>query len=393
MATVLKEFEQGIPTEAELFERAKAMIPVLRQRVAECQKMRRVPDETIAEFESAGFFNIIKAKKYGGYELSPTTLFTVLQIIAMGCPSSSWALMVIGVHNYEMCYMDERCSDDVWGQDRTVRISSSYMPFGKVEKVDGGYRISGRWNYSSGADHCEWALLGGFVPNGDGPPEWKAFLIPRTDYEIDQDSWHVFGLAGSGSKDVVLKGEVFVPDYRAHIFAPAAGKLPPPTPAELPVNFRFPLDIVFKFAVASVNLGMAMGAIDVYREQMRTRVSRLNPEQMVKDTPWVGHRLAHAEVKVACAQGLIAKDFGEMRSKIEAGVDLALEYQPTLTYHAAYVGRLAEESVQYLFKAGGARGIANSNLLQMFLRDVQAGTAHIAMDADNSSVVAGCASI
>lgn len=392
MADVLEKVDFAIPSEVELIERAKMLVPTLRSRAIECQQLRRVPDQTIKDFEDAGFFRVLQNSQYGGYEYSPVTLFQILQILASGCPSSSWALMVIAVHNLELEFMDQRCSEEVWGEDPNVRISSSYVPFGKVEPADEGFKLSGRWHYSSGSDHCQWALLGGMVNVGAASPEWKAFLIPRSDYDIDQDSWKVFGLAGTGSKDIVLKGEIFVPEYRSHTFVPARGLPTPTKPGHLPTNFKFPFDLVFRYAVGSVNLGMAMGALDVFRDQMRSRVSHFDAKELVKNSPWVGHRVGHADIKVACAKALIEADFAEMRQRIEAGEDVTSEGDPQYLYHAAYVGRLAEEAVQYLFKSTGARGILNDNPLQMYLRDVQAGTTHIVMDADNNSVVAGASS-
>jgi 3-hydroxy-9,10-secoandrosta-1,3,5(10)-triene-9,17-dione monooxygenase len=381
--------EMLVPSESVLLERARALIPVLRSRVNECQAARMVPAATVEDFRKAGFFRILQGKRFGGYEHSPTTLYKVLQTVASGCPSSGWVLMVMSVHNLEIEYMDPRCGNDIWGTNTDVRLSSSYVPFGKVTKADGGFTLSGRWHYSSGSDHCEWALLGGMVDVGFEFPEWKAFLVPRANYTIDQDSWNVFGLAGSGSKDIVLKGEVFVPAYRTHTFVPARGQLPPAKPAHLPANSRFPFDQVFRYAVASVNLGMAVGALDVFREQMRGRTSHFNPSELVTSNPWMGHRVGVADVKVACAKALIEADFAEMRSAIEKGIDVTTEQNPHLSYHATHVGQLAEESVHYLFKATGARGMLNSNPLQMFLRDVQAGTRHIVMDSDMNSVIAG----
>ena len=378
-----------IPTEADLLSRARALVPSLRSRAAQCQADRRVPSETIEDFRKAGFFRILQGRRYGGYEMSPVTLYKVLQIIASGCPSSGWVLMVLGLHPLELEFMDPRCSQDVWGKDSDVRMSSSYVPFGKVRKVDGGYMISGRWHYSSGSDYCEWALLGGMVDVGHEFPEWKAFLIPRSDYTIDQTTWQVFGLSGTGSKDVVTNGEVFVPEYRSHTFVPARGQMPPPKPAHLPLNFKFPFDLVFRFGVAAANLGMACGALEVFREQMRGRTSRFNPSELLAASPWMGHRVGLAEVKIAAAKALIEADFEQMRQAIENGEDVSAEKYPHLSYHATFVGQLAEEAVSTLFKATGASGMMLTNPLQMFLRDVQSGTRHIVMDTDSNSAMAG----
>jgi 3-hydroxy-9,10-secoandrosta-1,3,5(10)-triene-9,17-dione monooxygenase len=380
-----------IPNEAVLLDRARSMIPTLRARATECQANRSVPAETMDEFRKAGFFRILQGKRFGGYEMSPLTLYRVLHIVSSGCPSSGWALMVIALHPLEIEFMDPRCAQDLWGKDSDVRMSSSYVPFGKVRKAEGGYMVSGRWHYSSGSDHCSWALLGGMVDVGFEFPEWKAFLIPRSDYSVDQNTWHVFGLAGTGSKDIVLNGEVFVPEYRSHTFVPARGQMPPPKPAHLPRNFQFPFDLVFRFGVASANLGMACGALEAFREQMRGRVSRFNPNELVSASPWMGHRVGLAEVKIAAAKALLDADFSMMLRAIESGEDVATEKYPHLMYHATFIGQLAEEAVTTLFKATGASGMMLNSPLQMFLRDVQSGTRHIVMDADSNSVVAGAA--
>jgi 3-hydroxy-9,10-secoandrosta-1,3,5(10)-triene-9,17-dione monooxygenase len=83
-----------------------------------------------------------------------------------------------------------------------------------VERVDGGFLLRGRWSFSSGCDFCQWAVLGGTVPptQEDAPPDVRSFLVPRSDYSID-DNWHVMGLCGTGSKDIVVE-KAFVPEYR-----------------------------------------------------------------------------------------------------------------------------------------------------------------------------------
>ena len=77
--------------------------------------------------------------------------------------------------------------------------------------LDGGYRIRGRWSFSSGCAHCPWVLLGGIAVR-DGVPDHVTFLVPDSDYEID-DVWHVAGLAGTGSNDIVIE-DAFVPARR-----------------------------------------------------------------------------------------------------------------------------------------------------------------------------------
>ena len=143
-----------MPGAADLVARAAAMIPTLRARADECEAGNKVPAATIADFQDAGFFNILQPKRYGGYEMDPEAFYDVQMKVAEGCMSSAWVLGVVAVHNWQLALFDPQAQEDVWGDDPTTLISSSYMPRAEVTPVEGGYRISGRWGFSSGIDHC-----------------------------------------------------------------------------------------------------------------------------------------------------------------------------------------------------------------------------------------------
>src|SRR5262245_6684635 len=184
----------------------------LRNRAAECESLRRLPEETFESYQRSGLLRALQPHQWGGFELSPLTFFEAVVEVAGACPSSAWFLSVVGIHNWQLGLFPEEAQRDVWGKETNVLISSSYAPTGKVERVDGGFRLSGRWSFSSGCDHCQWVFLGGVAP-GDGPiPDMRTFLLPRSDYQII-DNWYVAGLAGTGSKDIVVDS-AFVPEHR-----------------------------------------------------------------------------------------------------------------------------------------------------------------------------------
>ena len=124
------------------------MRPVLAERAQACEDLRRLPDDTVQDFQDAGFYDICKPAAYGGYQRSPEMMYEIAMEIAKACPSSAWGLCLISVHNWEPGLMDPRAAEALWGEDRHTRYSSSYAPFGKLELVDGGYRLSGRWELS-----------------------------------------------------------------------------------------------------------------------------------------------------------------------------------------------------------------------------------------------------
>ena len=153
---------------AGLLARATEMVPVLRARERAAIETGQVPVQTIDEFTRAGFFRGLQPRRYGGYELAPEVYFTIARTLAEGCMSSAWVYAVIAVHNWQLALFDDRAAQEVWGENPDVRTSSSYMPVGKVTVVPGGYRLSGRWGFSSGSAHCSWVILGAVVPAAPG---------------------------------------------------------------------------------------------------------------------------------------------------------------------------------------------------------------------------------
>ena len=196
------------PTPEELVARAHAMIPVLKARAKECIANRDVSEQTIVEMKAAGFFKILQPKRWGGYEMHPNVFFEVQKALAEGCMSTGWMYGVVGCHPYELALFHNEAQEEVWASDSDMLVSSTYQPVGKVTRVEGGFRLSGHWGFSTGSVHCGWVLLGAVVPpeNPGDPFDMRTFLLPRSDYAIDEDAWHVFGLQGTGSHDIIVDG-------------------------------------------------------------------------------------------------------------------------------------------------------------------------------------------
>src|SRR6516162_7160456 len=209
----------SLVTPEEYLGRARALLPALSERTRRAEQLRRLPDETFADFQEAGLFRALQPKRYGGYELDPGVFYQAVMEVGTVCGSSAWILGVIGVHNWHLAILPPQAQEDVWGEDTSVQLSTSLAPTGTVARVPGGFRLKGRWSFSSGCDFCQWAVLGGIVPPATPgePPEARVFLVPRRDYAID-DNWYVTGLCASGSKDLVV-ADAFVPEYRTHSYA------------------------------------------------------------------------------------------------------------------------------------------------------------------------------
>ena len=206
----------SIPSPAEVLERTRALIPTLLARAPEGERLRRVPDETIADMQAAGVFRVLQPKRWGGYEMDIHTYFDVQMALGEGDMSTAWVYGVVGVHPWLIALFDDRAAKDIWGKDDGALTCSSLMPVGVATPAEGGFRLSGRWRYSSGCDHTQWAFLGGSPPGG-ALEQRRIFLVPKSDFEI-VDVWNVSGLKATGSQDIVVK-DIFVPAYRTVTFA------------------------------------------------------------------------------------------------------------------------------------------------------------------------------
>ncbi|MEX3967849.1 acyl-CoA dehydrogenase family protein [Paraburkholderia sp. EG286B] len=372
--------KRDIPTEEVLVERAKALVPMLLERAAEVEKNRAVPADIIAAFKEAGFFRILQPKRWGGYEMNPSVFYKVLMELGRGCCSSAWNAMILGVHPWEFGLFPQQAGDDVWSAKDDVIVASSYAPVGSIKKVEGGYVLSGRWPTSSGTDHGEWVILGGFERDDQGKPFNKlSFLVPRSDYTI-VDDWHVFGLAGTGSKSVELK-EAFVPEHRTHSTTDYLM-------SDRGDMYLYSFQQVFYSSVASAIVGMAQGGVDEFIRQMKTRVNGSNGLRAAL-SPYVKDRLGNAQARVRAARARILNIAQETTRYVESRQLVPLSERVAINLDIARCGRESEEAVMLLFKATSARGIYLDNPLQRILRDVIAGANHITQNADDTAGILG----
>lgn len=367
-----------IPSAEEIVQRARNMIPMLRERAEACEKARMVPKETIQAFQEAGFFKILQPKRWGGYEMHPNVLNQVLMELARGCPSSAWNVMVLGVHPFEVGLLPTQCGDELWGEDNSVLVSSSYAPFGTVKAVEGGYVLNGEWLTSSGCDHAAGgAFLGGRVAQANGEQVFRSFWVQRSDYEI-VDDWFVVGLAGTGSKKLIVK-EVFVPEYRSHVI----GAYDDDSHGKVDNLYKMPFFYVFYAAVSSVIIGMARGMVDLYIEHM---VPRQNINQAVGaavQDPFIKSRLGEAYAKILGASSRVLSNTDEAWSYASKGELVPLDIRIRHFATNQFTGGECFDAAHMIFKKTSTRGVWLNSPMQRQMRDILVGANHITQNQDN----------
>ena len=354
----------------DIYDRVLALGDLFRRNSQEARKIRRVPQENIDALQEAGFFLALQPRRWGGHEVDPQDFFRMHLAIAENCMSTAWASGIVAVHAFQLALMDERAQQDVWGEDIHTRISSSYAPLGKVTEVEGGFRLSGRWGWSSGSDHCTWVFLGAICPDGG----FRSFLLPRSDYEI-VDTWHAMGLQGTGSNDIVVN-DVFVPDYRTHKAEDGfLGTNPGVTTDSAPL-YRLPWAQLFVRVVSTPAIGAARDALDLYRQLVVGKASG-DQTKLAGDTA-TQERIAAAITSIDEMEAILFRNFDRMMAQVGAGEEVPVLERIKYRYQASLVIERCMAVVDSLFSsAGGGSVFLGSEIQQRFL-DIHTGRAHVA---------------
>lgn len=384
MATVVPMKAQSgeVPTPEILVERARAMIPTLKARARQCVADVKVPDETVAEMREAGFWRILQPRRWGGYEMHPNVFFDVQKLLAEGCMSTGWVYGVVGCHPYEIALFHDQAQQEVWGEDNSVLVSSSYQPVGKVEHVEGGFTLSGRWGFSSGSEHCQWVLLGAMVPpkNEGDAPDMRTFLVPRKDYAIEQ-TWDVFGLQGTGSHDVVVD-RVFVPEYRTHRAVDGFNCQNPGQQENDGALYTLPWAQVFVRSVSTAALGGARAAVNAAIAIAQDRVST-NTGKVSKSDPILMSAMAKAYAQLDELELVLRTSFNTMMSFAESGSAVPMEQRALYRYQSSTVVRRCADLVNEMMPLLGGRAIYNHSAIVQPWLDLNAARAHVANDSNN----------
>lgn len=354
----------------DIYDRVLALGDLFRRNASEARKIRKVPQENIDALQDAGFFLALQPRHWGGHEVDPQDFFRMHLAIAENCMATAWASGIVAVHAFQLALMDERAQQDVWGEDIHTRISSSYAPLGKVTEVEGGFRLSGRWGWSSGSDHCTWVFLGAICPDGG----FRSFLVPRGDYEI-VDTWHAMGLQGTGSNDIAVN-DVFVPDYRTHKAEDGFLGTNPGVNADSAPLYRLPWAQLFIRVVSTPAIGAARDALDLYRQLVVGKASG-DQTKLAGDTA-TQERIAAAITSIDEMEAILFRNFDRMMAQVSSGEEVPVVERIKYRYQASLVIERCMAVVDSLFSsAGGGSVFLGSEIQQRFL-DIHTGRAHVA---------------
>lgn len=370
-------------TATAVLDGVRDVLPTLRERADETERLRVVPEASIKELEETGFFKLLQPKRFDGLEADPIDFYTAVRDISGACGSTGWVSSVVGVHPWQVALFAEEAQQAVWGEDTNTRLSSSYAPTGKATVAEGGYQLSGKWSFSSGCDHCSWVLLGGLVFNADGQVvDFKTFMVPREKYEI-VDVWNMVGLAGTGSNDIVVD-DVFIPEAFTLSMGDTGRCFGPGQEQNTSDLYKLPFHSIFTGTITTPIIGMAMGAYDehVEMQQKRSRAAYLGEKASLD--PFAAVRIAKASSEIDAAWALLVNNIREEQSFVAKGEKIPLRSRLKVRRDQVLGSQRAIDAIDALFEASGGRALTKGTYLQRAWRDAHAGRVHAANDPERA---------
>lgn len=338
-------------------------------------ELGRVTDKAADIIRESGMVRMLQPKDYGGFEADPREFCELAMELAAKAPCIGWVGCVVGVHPFEFGQTDKRLQEEVWGDGKhDIWTASPYALIGRAKRVEGGYILNGQWPFSSGTDHCKWVVLGGMAEGADGQINVPShFILPRADYEILHDSWNVMGLAGTGSKDVLVK-DAFVPDYRTLNLAALnncdyASKNRPGSPL-----YRIPFDLLFPCAIVAVTLGIAAGVVNHFAEYTGGRVSRMGAK--ATQNPYHMASLGAALADIDASRRHVLDELSELYRFVLGGGRITKEMKYKARVNQVRAARRSAEAAAEVFKHAGGNASRVTNPIQRTWRDLSVAMGH-----------------
>ena len=349
---------------------ARELGPRLRERVAEAEELRRLPQDNVEDLLASGLIDLETPRRWGGPELNLDALLEVTAELAQACPATGWVYALWGAHVWLVAQFPEHIQEMVLTDPRSL-VSSVVNTVGVPQLVEGGYRWTGRGFFSSGVDHCNWLTAAIDLGQGTDTPDRRWFLIRRSDFEIEDD-WYTVGLRGTGSKTIVVN-DLFIPDERIIKASELSQGMGIGARLHDSPLYRAAMDFTFSLPLAGPELGVARGVVKAFEERVRSRLSsgnqRLAAEQAATLT-----RMARASADVDAARALLLEDarrFCNMPAAEATPLDRA-----KCRRDVAYSTQLCRAAANSLFEAAGGSNVYESRDMARLWRDSNVAAAH-----------------
>lgn len=358
-------------TATGVLDAARELAPTVAARARETEAARRVPPDLVEALSAAGCFRVLLPRSHGGGGLDLAGAMRVFEELSRADASVGWVVMIGAGAWIDLSRLPRQTFDALFADRPDVIVGGVFNPTGVAVPVDGGYRVSGRWAFASGCEHCSW-LYGNCVENGGGTPQMRMVVFSPVEIEIE-DTWAVSGLCGTGSHHYAADN-VLVPTERT--FRPLSGE-----PCLDEPLVRIHPAAVFALGIASVAIGIAQGALEDILVLAADKVPLL-ARTPLSASPLFQHQLAVADAKLRAASGLLYADAEEAWTTAASGAPFPPEQRARIRSAAVWASSTAASVVDSAYGAGGGSSPYAHNPLQRRFRDIHALTQHFLVRPD-----------
>jgi alkylation response protein AidB-like acyl-CoA dehydrogenase len=352
-----------------------ALAPLIASNREAFDRDRRLPDLVVKALAEAGLFRLWLPEKLGGPELSPFEFMTVVEAASALDGSVGWLVGNGGGMGRIGGYLPETVVRK-WFADLHAFVASATGAAGTAIRTAGGYRVTGRWPFGSGAHHATWFMGLGKVKGSEEPPFCCYFESKNVRVH---DTWQVSGLRGTGSCDFEVR-DVFVPNDHTH-------RLTDPEPSQPGLLYRLPGLSAFAWTVSVVPLGIARGAIDTFAE-LAGKKTRVGNTVLLRDRETVQATVGRAEALYRAGRAFLIDAMTELMAATDVGGTCLVQARAMFRVACAHAAENATRIVEMIAADVGAVSIFETCALERAIRDVHAATKHIAMSS-NSYIVGG----
>jgi alkylation response protein AidB-like acyl-CoA dehydrogenase len=351
------------------------MAPLVREAARTAELARQPSDEVIEAARQGGLFEMMSPACYGGSELDLDTFFEVGVALGEADASHAWVIEFYVEHVWMFCQFPEAFQKALFADRSFVLAPAMLSPSGRATAVPGGYRLDGRWQWATGIVHGEWVIAGAMVA-GERGPRPMFFALPREEVTVE-DTWHMDGMCGTGSHDVVISDRL-VPEDRGVDIGEMMGARAPGSKLHAGPLYSTPMAPILSFAASLPVLGQARAAVAEYASQLTDRYDMISLNAQSERTSRQS-RLAVADLDVAAAEGLMRRVLAEVMDQ-RATADTATRVRWTAS--VAHAVAMCQRAVGTLCEAAGSSSHFLANPLQRIRRDVNTMACHMVFDTD-----------
>lgn len=355
-----------------LRERVQAVVPLIAERAATAEAQRKPDDDVIDALKRTGVFRALVPARHGGYEIDLEPFMDIGIDVSEACASTGWITTFYMEHNWLLGMFSRDVQDEVFGAQPFILAPGTVNPSGEAVRHEDHYELNGSWQFGTGIVHADWVLLSGRVA-GDDPPLPRMFLVPAGEVEV-KDTWHVDGMAATGSRDIVARS-VSVPFDRVSLVAMGAAE---PSSEYLR---RIPVRPFLSLTAATPAVGCARRSVALFRERMTSRVL-FGTTKRQAETSAAQIRLGNLATRAAMAESTMRTAARDMTAHARGERELSALDQTRLRVTIAHVVRQCRDVVRDVMEASGASAHFLDNELQRIHRDVHVIAAHTVFDVD-----------